>query len=111
MEEFDAVHGIERRCVVSFGVTKLVGMNRQSIAQHLSKLCTMRVEAAVADADQGRGFLAEQEAWCLIESLAVVVANDARLVVEVDHLGFFTGVNRSSYDRRQPGVLDRSIGF
>ncbi|MBI2497551.1 MAG: hypothetical protein HYV75_06420 [Opitutae bacterium] len=102
----DAVNRVERRGVVSLGVAELVGVDRDAVLQYLGELRAMRREAAVAEADKRRGFLAEDEAGSLGEGLAVVVAGDAGQAVEVEDGGFFAGVDLGALGIGQERVLN-----
>ena len=111
VEEFDPVHGVERRGVVGFRIAELVGVDRDSVAQDLGELRAVRVEPAVAEADQWRGFLGEQQAGGLGQRLAVVVADNPRLGIQIDDRSLLSGEDRGSAHVRQPALLVGFIGF
>ena len=89
-DEFDPVHHVEGRRVVGFGVPERIGMNRNSVFENLEKLHPVGfANPAVAEADQGCGFLGKKEARSHGEGLSVVVGLNLGQRIQVDHGGAF----------------------
>ena len=84
-------------------------MDRNAVLQDLRELRAVGLEAAVADADQRGRLLAEDEPGRLGERLAVVVAVDPGLAVEVEDRGLLAGVDLGALDVRQKRPLDHVV--
>jgi hypothetical protein len=97
--------------VVGFRIPKLVGVNGDAVFEDLRKLGAVRLETAVADAEERRRFFAEDQAGGLRESLAVVVAGDAGQRIEIQHRGFLADINLGALHIGQERPLDVVVLF
>ena len=81
---FDALYGIKRRRVVGLGISHHVRMDRNAILEDLEKLRPVRIVSAIANAQQRRVFLSEDETRRFGNDLPVVVHADVRNLLQID---------------------------
>ena len=86
-------------------------MNWNAVLEDLAELGAVWVETAITDAEERRGFLAENEAGGVGERLTVVVAVDARESIEVEHGGLFADIDFCALEIGQERTLDGVILF
>ncbi len=91
--KLDALHRVERRRVVGLRVSIHVGVDRNSILEHLHEHHPVRIETPVADAHQRRTFLGQNQPRRLRDRLPEIVHADLGKVLQIDVRGFFPGVD------------------